>query len=179
MSGFTLENTRDATHYGFNTNKSQHWFYERSISSYVAICDDASRLTQDGTHTAADHEIKLSRPIGERKEDWTKGGYVQYAQQAKPVMPFEVALAMSDAANAKDKKSAFDSQVGGTHYKELGVQPMDLTYANLGYEAFVGACYTKINKYMIRKKDDEVEQLKKARHVLDMWIEKAELEQAK
>lgn len=71
-------------------------------------------------------------------------------------------------------KSAMEQQVGGTHYKELAIQPMELTLKNMGYEAFKGACYTKINKYMIRNKDNEVEQLKKARHVLSMWIEEAE-----
>jgi len=65
-------------------------------------------------------------------------------------------------------------QEGGSHYKDKGVQPLELTLTNLGYEAFVGACYTKINKYTTRKKDDEVEQLKKARHVLDIWIHEAE-----
>lgn len=72
------------------------------------------------------------------------------------------------------KESAFNQQVAGTHYKTLGVQPLELTLKNMGYDAFKGACYTKINKYMIRKKDNEVEQLKKARHILDMWIEEAE-----
>jgi len=67
--------------------------------------------------------------------------------------------------------TAMDNQVGGTHYKDLGIQPLELTLKNMGLEAFEGACYTKINKYMIRNKDDKVEQLKKARHVLDMWIE--------
>ena len=80
----------------------------------------------------------------------------------------------ADAVKKQRELSAFDQQVGGSHYKQLGIQPMELTLRNLGYEAFVGACYTKINKYMVRKKDDEVEQLKKARHVLDMWIEEAE-----
>lgn len=70
--------------------------------------------------------------------------------------------------------SAFDTQVGGTHYKDLGVEPLKLTLLNKGYEAFSGACYCKINKYTSRIKDDEVQQLKKARHVLDMWIEEAE-----
>lgn len=70
--------------------------------------------------------------------------------------------------------SAFDQQVAGNHYKTLGIQPLELTLRNRGYVAFSGACYTKIVKYMDRKKDDEVEQLKKARHVLDMWIEEAE-----
>ncbi len=67
--------------------------------------------------------------------------------------------------------TAMDKQIGGTHYKDLGIQPLELTLKNMGLEAFEGACYTKINKYMIRNKDDKVEQLKKARHVLDMWIE--------
>lgn len=70
--------------------------------------------------------------------------------------------------------TAMSNQVGGTHYKDLGIQPLELTLKNMGLEAFEGACYTKINKYMIRNKDDKVEQLKKARHVLDMWIEEIE-----
>ena len=69
---------------------------------------------------------------------------------------------------------AMDKQVGGDHYKALGIQPMELVLANMGYDAFKGACYVKINKYMIRNKDNEVEQLKKARHILSMWIEEAE-----
>ena len=73
--------------------------------------------------------------------------------------------------------TALEKQVGGDHYKKLGVQPMELVLANMGFIAFEGACYTKINKYMIRHKDDKVEQLKKARHVLDMWIEEAEKQQ--
>lgn len=77
-------------------------------------------------------------------------------------------------AKEKQTESAMAQQVGGTHYKELAIQPMELTLKNMGYEAFKGACYTKINKYMIRNKDNEVEQLKKARHVLSMWIEEAE-----
>lgn len=78
---------------------------------------------------------------------------------------------------AKPSLCALEKQVGGDHYKKLGVQPMELVLANMGFIAFEGACYTKINKYMIRHKDDKVEQLKKARHVLDMWIEEAEKQQ--
>lgn len=78
----------------------------------------------------------------------------------------------------EETQSAFDHQVAGSHYKDLGVQPLELTLRNRGYEAFSGACYTKIVKYMDRKKDNEVEQLKKAAHVLAMWIEQAEKEDA-
>lgn len=69
--------------------------------------------------------------------------------------------------------SSSKSQVGGDHYTKLAIQPLELTLLNMGYEAFKGACYTKINKYMIRNKDYEVEQLDKAAHVLSMWIDAA------
>ena len=71
-------------------------------------------------------------------------------------------------------ESAFDTQVSGNHYNDLDLQPLEICLRNKGYLAFVGACYTKILKYTSRIKDDEVEQLRKARHVLDMWIEEAE-----
>lgn len=73
-----------------------------------------------------------------------------------------------------EPETPWGSQVGGTHYTKLGIQPLKRTLINLGYEAFKGACYTKIDKYTTRTKDDEVEQLKKARHVLDLWIHEAE-----
>ena len=77
----------------------------------------------------------------------------------------------------EQREAAMQQQVGGTHYKDLGVQPLELTLKNMGFLAFEGACYTKINKYMIRNKDNKVEQLKKAHHVLSMWIEEAEKQQ--
>jgi hypothetical protein len=79
----------------------------------------------------------------------------------------------------EDKCKASDTQVGGTHYTSLKIQPLELTYLNFGYEGLKAAIYTKVNKYMLRKKDDEVGQLKKARHCLDLLIEKAELEKEK
>lgn len=75
--------------------------------------------------------------------------------------------------------SALDRQVAGSHYKELGIQPLEATYLNFGYQGLKAAVYTKVNKYILRNKDNEVEQLKKARHCLDILIEKAEMEAAK
>lgn len=80
--------------------------------------------------------------------------------------------------DTEEPTSALDTQVGGSHYKSLGVQPMELVLKNMGFIAFEGACYTKINKYMIRHKDNKVEQLKKAAHILQMWIEEAENQQS-
>lgn len=73
--------------------------------------------------------------------------------------------------------SALDTQVGGDHYKKLGLQPLEHTYLNYGYVGLKASVHTKIDKYLLRNKDNEVEQLKKARHCLDVLIEKAELEQ--
>ena len=72
--------------------------------------------------------------------------------------------------------SPWKKQVGGEHYTSLGFQPLEIVLANKGYIAFSGACYTKILKYTSRAKDNEVGQLKKARHVLDLWIAEAEKE---
>jgi hypothetical protein len=67
--------------------------------------------------------------------------------------------------------SAWDSQEGGNHYKEMGVQPLELTLKNKGYEAFAGACYCKVSKYIGRDKEDLKEDLGKAKHVIDIWLE--------
>lgn len=74
---------------------------------------------------------------------------------------------------------AMDTQVGGTHYKDLGLEPIAICLANKGYEAFAGSCYTKMLKYTSRIKDDEVEQLEKAAHVIAMWIDEAKNQKLK
>lgn len=71
-------------------------------------------------------------------------------------------------------KKASDTQVGGNHYTDMGIQPLEFTYANYGYIGLKAAIHTKVNKYLGRVKDNEVEQLKKARHCIDLLIEKAE-----
>lgn len=63
--------------------------------------------------------------------------------------------------------AANDTQVGGTHYKNLGIQPWDYIAANnLGW--FEGS----IVKYVTRwRTKDGIEDLRKARHILDKLIE--------
>jgi hypothetical protein len=63
--------------------------------------------------------------------------------------------------------TANNNQVGGSHYKDKGIQPWDYIAANdLGY--FEG----NIVKYVSRWQDKGgVEDLKKARHYLDKLIE--------
>lgn len=57
--------------------------------------------------------------------------------------------------------SAFDTQVGGTHYKHKRVQPIQLAYAVFGGDT----CCCKIAKYLTREKDGWEEQTEKANHI--------------
>ena len=63
--------------------------------------------------------------------------------------------------------SATDEKVGGSHYKDLAIQPIDyIVQNNLGY------IEGNIIKYVTRYKNKNgVEDLRKARHYLEMLIE--------
>lgn len=71
---------------------------------------------------------------------------------------------------------ASDRQVGGTHYKTLGIQPLEHTYITYGYIGLKAAVHTKVDKYLKRNKDNEVQDIKKAIHCLEILLEKAEEE---
>ncbi len=58
-------------------------------------------------------------------------------------------------------------QIGGNHYTKLAIQPMEYSMAN-----GLNACQHTIIKYVTRYADKNgLEDLKKARHTLDMLIE--------
>jgi hypothetical protein len=66
-------------------------------------------------------------------------------------------------------KTALVSQVGGDHYSKLKIQPVDYILANE-----IGFCEGCVIKYVTRWKDKGgVEDLKKARHFLDILIERS------
>ena len=66
----------------------------------------------------------------------------------------------------------FSDQVGGDWYKKLKIQPLEYSMAN-GFNA----CQTHANKYISRynlkwkDKKNQIKDLKKAKHVIDMQIE--------
>lgn len=64
-------------------------------------------------------------------------------------------------------QSALDTQVGGSHYKGFKIQPVEFIHQNgIGYMA------GNVIKYVSRYKEKNgVEDLKKARHYIDMMIE--------
>ena len=63
--------------------------------------------------------------------------------------------------------SALDTQVGGSHYKDMVIQPVEFIEKNN-----LGFCVGNIIKYVCRYKDKNgIEDLKKARHYIDLLIE--------
>jgi hypothetical protein len=69
------------------------------------------------------------------------------------------------------ENSAMNSQIGGDHYKYQGIQPLEATYANFGYEGLRASIYTKVNKYLTREKGSHKTDIEKAIHVLQMQLE--------
>ena len=67
------------------------------------------------------------------------------------------------------------TQVGGEHYLH-DHQPLQMVLDMEGYEAFRGACLTKVYKYLGRKKTSRTEDYRKAQHVLD-WLVREEEKQ--
>ena len=64
-------------------------------------------------------------------------------------------------------KGALGIQVGGSHYKDMGIQPVEYILANnLGF--IEGAVIKYVSRW---KAKNGVEDLRKARHFLDMLIE--------
>jgi len=63
-------------------------------------------------------------------------------------------------------RDALDVQVGGNHYKDMAIQPIEyIMKNNLGY------CEANIVKYVSRwRSKNGVEDLKKARHYIDILI---------
>ena len=67
--------------------------------------------------------------------------------------------------------AALQSQVGGDHYTKQGIQPLEATFANFGYEGIQAAIYTKVNKYLTREKGTHRQDITKAIHVLRQQLE--------
>jgi hypothetical protein len=67
----------------------------------------------------------------------------------------------------KMTQNAVDKQVGGNHYKDLPIQPVEYIYANaLGY--FEG----NVVKYISRwRKKNGIADLEKAKHYIELLIE--------
>lgn len=64
--------------------------------------------------------------------------------------------------------SAFDQQYGGNHYKDMMIQPLEYALANN-----LGICEHAVVKYISRwRAKGGVEDLRKAKHYIDILIER-------
>lgn len=63
------------------------------------------------------------------------------------------------------KDNPLDVQVGGDHYKKMKIQPVVFIMANN-----LGFCEGNVVKYVCRQKGARLQDLKKARHYLDILI---------
>ena len=67
----------------------------------------------------------------------------------------------------EEEKSALFKQVGGSHYRDKGIQPIIYIHAN-----DLGFCEGNVVKYVTRWRDKNgVADLKKAIHYLELLIE--------
>ena len=64
---------------------------------------------------------------------------------------------------AEPEPNALELQVGGSHYKNKGMQPVEFSMLN-----GVNACQHSIVKYLTRNK--HIDDLKKAAHFCELWL---------
>ena len=67
---------------------------------------------------------------------------------------------------ARPKKSALDTQVGGDHYKDMPIQPVEFCFQN-----DIGFLESQVIKYICRHESEnggEVEDLNKAIHYIEL-----------
>lgn len=64
-------------------------------------------------------------------------------------------------------KSAFESQIGGNHYKEMAIQPLEYIVKN-NLNFVEGNVIKYVTRYKVK---GGLEDLRKAKHYLDLLIE--------
>lgn len=75
---------------------------------------------------------------------------------------------------ADENSNPLASQVGGSHYKEQKIQPLEYCYATYGLDGLKASVHTKVNKYLTREKGSDLEDVRKAIHCLQILEEKME-----
>jgi len=69
-----------------------------------------------------------------------------------------------------DKKSALDMQVGGSHYKNFAIQPLEFSVRNkLSFPQ--GNVIKYVCRYSKMGKEKAIQDLEKAKHYIDVMIE--------
>lgn len=71
---------------------------------------------------------------------------------------------MTDLNKNLNGTSANDLQIGGQHYKEMGIQPWDVMEAVLTPQEFIGFLRGNVIKYAMRQGKKDSDDANKARH---------------
>lgn len=103
--------------------------------------------------------------------DWTVDGYggdIMKWRKVEDISAETENPSISEKQTSDDSaEKALDVQVGGGHYKDMNIQPVEYIYKNgIGY--FEGCVIKYVSRW---QKKGGVEDLKKARHFLDLLIE--------
>lgn len=69
---------------------------------------------------------------------------------------------------SSNSQTVFDKQIGGSHYKNMPIQPIEFIMKNN-----LGFCEGNIIKYICRYKEKNgLQDLEKAKHYIEMLIER-------
>lgn len=119
-------------------------------------------------------EVKLrDAPNPDRAEEWSW----RHLGSSEDIVAYRVVQDTAVSTEREqpeivDKPASLSHQVGGDHYKRLGdYQPIQVMQRWMHPDAFIGFCVGNAIKYLCRDKVDRLEDLKKARHYLDICIE--------
>jgi hypothetical protein len=105
-------------------------------------------------------ENALKQSIGGRKPSIETGTATEVPQEIQKPMSVESSYDPSFM-------NPLDVQIGGTHYKDMAIQPIEFIHANK-----LGFCEGNAIKYICRYKDKGgVQDLEKAIHYLQLLIE--------
>lgn len=127
--------------------------------AWVRKCDVLFRLP--GESPGADREVALAEKLGIHvaRVDTLESGYTP-----SPRM-FEKAQA--GAGQFVEVEDALAHQVGGSHYKDMAIQPIEFTQKNK-----LGFCEGNVLKYICRHRAKNGKaDLEKAKHYIDLLIE--------
>ena len=102
--------------------------------------------------------------------------HVDYGLDSAPALTQKQKILMEESKVAfAEDRPALEVQVGGSHYKELAIQPVEFIHAN-GIGFLEGCIIKRITRYKTKDPKKMVEDLHKAKHEIDLllgFIEKA------
>ena len=158
---------------GYEDAVTKGKIYEHSGHTFL---DDVGNTRSVAPHSwkvpkLSDVMIKISKPDlkdDDREEPMTAVQKLKEHAASLPTPPLRQEVI--------EASKCFGTQEDGSHYTDMQLQPLQACYLRYGLEGLRAAIHTKVDKYISRKKNDDIVQLKKANHCLSILVEIAEIE---